>query len=231
MKSARPHAGNTLPSKVSSIAPIVRSNHHMMSGDRPDCQYRRWISAIRPVLLDAKPIPPPEADGAVKRPHGPTQQGYVRFTNCRAEVPSHSCSLHQSDKGEPTAVASPGRLRTAPDPTSGPAPRRSRASIRDEGRLTALAVQGQTWRVSLLQTVPDPIQRDRSGSQGTFSFSPAAGARLQFAAAHRNRVRDAHCRPRERNTTSAWTRKFGTARCSWSLWHPRAGTIHAVMIR
>ena len=43
---------------------------------------------------------------------------------------------------------------------------------------------------------------------------PAAMTHLQFTAAHRNRVRDAHRRPREYNTTSACARKFGTARCS-----------------
>ena len=157
MKSARPHAGNALPSKVSSIAPIVRF--------QPPYDVRRQaglpISALD--FGNSTYLVGCETNTAArcrrcrqKAPWAnPTRVRPVHQLPCRPEMPARSCSLHQSDKGEPTAVASPGRLRTAPDPTSGPAPRRSWDSIRDEGRLTALTVQGQTWKF-LVANCPCP---------------------------------------------------------------------------
>ena len=110
-----------------------------------------------------------ESDTAAKdrrSSEGPMGQPNKGTSGSPPDAPGRSGSLPQSDKDGPTVIASPSRLRATPDPTSGPTSRQSRDAIHDEGRLTTLAVQGQTWG-SLPQTIPNPIQRDRSGSQGT----------------------------------------------------------------
>jgi len=112
----------------------------------------------------------------------PTKVRPVHPLPCVPDAPAHSCSLQQSDKDEPNVVASPGRLRAESDPTSEPAPRRSRNSICDERRLTALTVQGQTWK-SLCRRRSRTHFNETDRDQWHVQLQPRAlDRRLPFAA-------------------------------------------------